>query len=282
MSTLQRAAGRGLGRVVRSVGRSDPLVLAGVALGGLVLGLVVWAIADVAVARWVWGIAAVPVIVALLVSIIRDFMSGRVGVDAIALVSMTAALLLGEPLAGVVVAVMYAGGNSLEAYAVARAERDLRSLVDRAPRTAHRRSAAAVEDVPVEAVAIGDELLVRGGEVVPVDGVLVGLSALLDEAAVTGEPIPVTHHQGARVRSGSVNAGDAFAMRASATAGDSTYAGIVKMVTAAQTAKAPFIRIADRYALLLLPLTLLVAGAAWLFSGDPVRGLAVLVAATLE
>ncbi len=255
-------------------------MLAGMALSGLVLGLLLWALVDATAARWVWAIATVPVIVALLASIIRDFLDGRVGVDAIALVSMTAALLLGEPLAGIVVAIMYAGGNSLEAYAVARAERDLRSLVDRAPRTAHRRSASTVEDIPVEAVTIGDELLVRGGEVVPVDGVLVAATALLDEAAVTGEPIPVTHHQGARIRSGSVNAGDAFAMRASATAGDSTYAGIVKMVTAAQTAKAPFIRIADRYALLLLPLTLLVAGAAWLLSGDPVRGLAVLVAAT--
>jgi heavy metal translocating P-type ATPase len=260
--------------------RAGTLLLAGTAVGGLALGLIVWTLFDLTAARWIWGIATVPVIVALLVSIIRDVLSGRMGVDAIALVSMTAALLLGEPLAGVVVAVMYAGGNSLEAYAVARAERDLRLLVDRAPRTAHRCIDRTVEDVPVDTVAIGDELLVRGGEVVPVDGVLLDAQALLDEAAVTGEPIPVSHRRGARMRSGSVNAGDAFAMRASASAGESTYAGIVKMVTAAQTAKAPFIRLADRYALLLLPLTLLVAGAAWLLSGDPVRGLAVLVAAT--
>lgn len=260
--------------------QSGHLLLVAAALGGLVLGLLIWALGDLALARWIWGLGTVPVLGALLASIIRDFREGRVGVDAIALVSMTAALLLGEPLAGIVVAIMYAGGNGLEAYAVARAERDLRSLVDRAPRTAHRRTGRTVVDAPVEMVAIGDELLVRGGEVVPVDGVLLDTGALLDEAAVTGEPIPVSHHRCARIRSGSVNAGDAFAMRAAATAGDSTYAGIVKMVTAAQTAKAPFIRLADRFALLLLPLTLLVAGTAWVLSGDPIRGLAVLVAAT--
>jgi heavy metal translocating P-type ATPase len=103
---------------------------------------------------------------------------------------------------------------------------------------------------------------------------------MIDESAVTGEPIPVSHQAGELARSGSLNAGDTFEIRASATAGESTYAGIVRMVSAAQTAKSPFIRMADRYALLLLPLTLVTAGGAWLFSGDPVRGLAVLVAST--
>ena len=90
----------------------------------------------------------------------------------------------------------------------------------------------------------------------------------------------MTRFTGEAARSGAINAGETFEMRAAATAGDSTYAGIIKMVTAAQTAKAPFIRMADRFALLLLPVTLLVAGAAWALSGDPIRGLAVLVAAT--
>jgi P-type E1-E2 ATPase len=103
---------------------------------------------------------------------------------------------------------------------------------------------------------------------------------MIDEAALTGEPIPVMRRQGELARSGTVNAGETFEIRATTTAGESTYAGIVRMVTAAQTAKAPFIRLADRYALLLLPLSLAVAGGAWLFSGDPIRGLAVLVAAT--
>lgn len=104
--------------------------------------------------------------------------------------------------------------------------------------------------------------------------------AVLDESALTGEPIPVARKTGENARSGTLNAGDTFEMTATATAAESTYAGIVRLVTAAQTAKAPFIRLADRYALLLLPVTILVAGVAWALSGDPIRALAVLVVAT--
>ena len=166
---------------------------------------------------------------------------------------MSGALALGQNLAGIVIAVMYAGGNILEDFAVARAERDLSSLIDRAPRIAHRRIDSVIEDVPIEQVAVGDEILVRAGEVIPVDGVIVSPIAMLDEAAVTGEPIPVNRQVGELARSGSVNAGETFELRASTTASESTYAGIVRMVSAAQTAKAPFVRMADRYALLLLP-----------------------------
>jgi heavy metal translocating P-type ATPase len=175
---------------------------------------------------------------------------------------------------------MYAGGNVLEDFAIARAERDLKSLIDRAPRVAHRRVGSTIEDLPIDQVAIGDNILVRGGEIVPVDGVVLSHSATIDEAALTGEPIPVSRQVGELARSGSLNAGESFEIRASATASESTYAGIVRMVSAAQTARSPFIRMADRYALLLLPLTLAAAGGAWFFSNDPVRALAVLVAAT--
>src|SRR6516162_8542921 len=239
-----------------------------------------WATGHAVEASWIWAIGTIPVVAGLAVSMTRDFLAGRVGVDAIALVSMTAALLLGEALAGIVVAVMYAGGNVLEDFAVARAERDLKSLVDRAPRVAHRRSDYGFDDIPVEQVGVGDIVLVRAGELVPIDGVIVNTAAVIDESALTGEPIPVTRRTGEPALSGTLNAGETFEMRATATAGASTYAGIVRMVTAAQTAKAPFIRVADRYALLLLPVTLAVAGAAWLLSGDSIRGLAVLVAAT--
>jgi heavy metal translocating P-type ATPase len=220
------------------------------------------------------------VVAGLAVSIVRDFLAGRLGVDAIALVSMSAALALGQPLAGAVVALMYSGGNVLEDIAVARAERDLRSLVNRAPRVAHRRGDDGIVDVPVAAVAVGDRLLVQAGEIVPVDGVVTSAAATIDESALTGEPIPVVKPGGAAAFSGSLNAGETFEMTASAGAGESTYAGIVRLVTAAQTAKAPFVRLADRYALVFLPLTFAVAFVAWLISGDLVRSLAVFVAAT--
>ncbi len=251
-----------------------------VAILGLLLGLLAWAAGRSELADWCWAGGTAPVVIGLLVSMIRDFLAGRVGVDAVAFVSMSGALALGQYLAGIVIAVMYAGGNILEDFAVARAERDLRSLIDRAPKIAHRRVGLAIEDAPIDEVAVGDAILVRAGEVIPVDGVIVTAQAMLDEAAVTGEPIPVSRQAGELARSGSVNAGETFELRASTTAQESTYAGIVRMVSAAQTAKAPFVRMADRFALLLLPITLLVAGWAWWFSGDPIRALAVLVAST--
>ncbi|RWL84373.1 MAG: heavy metal translocating P-type ATPase [Mesorhizobium sp.] len=252
-----------------------------IAVLGLALGLGVWRNGiDIASPDVIWTAATLPVVAALAISILRDFWIGRVGVDAIALVSMSAALLLGQALAAVVVAIMYAGGTVLEDLARGRAERNLRALTDRAPRVAHRKSAHGTETVAIDQVAVGDELLVRAGELLPVDGVLIDASAQVDESTVTGEPLPERRGAGDALRSGTVNVGEAFVMRASAIADKSTYAAIVRMVAAAQTAKAPFIRIADRFALLLLPATLLIAAIAWYLSGDPIRALAVLVVAT--
>ena len=264
----------------RALDRLLPRALIAVALAALSAGGVAWSSGNTAIAHWVWAGGAVPVIVGLVVSIVRDFLAGRLGVDAVALLSMIGALALSENLAAIVVAVMYAGGNALEEFAVSRAERDLKSLIDRAPRIAHRETAGHVGDIPIADVAIGDRLLVCAGEVVPVDGILADSDAVLDESALTGEPIPVTRRRSEAVRSGAVNAGQTFSLQATTTEGESTYAGIVRMATAAQTAKAPTIRMAERFALLLLPVSLALAGIAWGFSGDPVRGLAVLVTAT--
>jgi heavy metal translocating P-type ATPase len=246
------------------------------ATAGLLSEHLDWAVS----AELIWTAATLPVAAALAISILRDMLIGRVGVDAIALVAMVASIAMGEPLAGAAVAMMYSGGNLLEDYARGRAERELRSLRDRTPRIAHRQEAGGIVDIAAEEVAVGDELLVRAGELLPVDGELLDAHARLDESAVTGEPLPEAKARGDALRSGTVNAGEAFRYRASAAAHESTYAGIVRMVEAAQTAKAPFIRMADRFALLLLPATLVVAGLAWWLSGDPIRALAVLVVAT--
>jgi heavy metal translocating P-type ATPase len=251
-----------------------------IAVVGLAAGLVAYTRGESLLAHWIWGGATVPIIVALAASIARDLLHGRMGVDAIAFLSMIAALVLGQTLAGIVVGIMYAGGTVLEDFAVARAERSLKQLVDRAPRIAHRLADQSVEDVPVDDIRIGDAILIRAGEVIPVDGLITSPTGIIDESALTGEPIPVTRLERDEVRSGTLNAGETFSMKATATAGQSTYAGIVRLVTAAQTAKSPFIRLADRYALLLLPITIVVAGGAWFLTGDPIRGLAVLVVAT--
>ena len=259
-------------------------LLALLAIAGLAGGLLLawdWIPAPAVVTpRVVWTLATLPVILALLVSILRDFMIGRIGVDAIALVSMSAALLLDQSLAAVVVALMYSGGVLLEDLARGRAQHDLRALEDRSPRLAHRRRHGGIETVPVTDVAVDDELLVGAGEIVPVDGSLLDKDARLDESVLTGEPLPIARSVGQLLRSGTINAGEAFTMRATAPASESTYAGILRLVAAAHTARAPFMRMADRFALALLPATLTIAAGAWLWSGDPLRGLAVLVVAT--
>ena len=254
--------------------------LIALAVVGLAAGLVAHATGRAGLAGLLWTLTTLPVAAGLLFAIVRDLLAGRLGVDIIALLSMTGAVLLGEPLAGAVVALMYAGGSTLEDVAVGRAEQNLRALADRAPRLAHRYGDGAIADVPVEAVAVGERLLVRAGEVVPVDGVVASEQAVVDESTLTGEAIAVVRGRGSPVASGAVNAGQAFDLRATALAADSTYAGIVKMVAAAQATKAPLVRLADRFALVFLPATALVAFVAWLVSGDPQRALAVFVAAT--
>lgn len=251
-----------------------------IALFGLVAGTVWFWMGRSSGAGLVWSAATLPVLLALALSMVREFFRGRVGVDAIALVAMGAALALGEPLAAIVVGIMYAGGTVLEDFARGRAEANLRALTDRSPQVAHKVSDNGIRDLPVAEVVADDPLLVRAGEVLPVDGRITEGSALIDESALTGEPIAVRRLAGEILRSGTVNAGEAFRYVAAAPADSSTYAGIVRLVEAAQTAKAPFIRMADRFAILLLPVTLLVAGATWFASGDPVRALAVLVVAT--
>lgn len=204
---------------------------------------------------------------------------GRIGVDVIALLALAGAVAVGELLAAAVIAVMAASGRALEEWAAVRARRDLHALLVRAPRIARRYSGGSLQTVPLDVIAAGDLLMVAPGEVVPVDGTAVGRPAVLDESALTGESLPVERAPGEPVRSGVVNAGGPFDLRAAASAADSTYAGIVRLVSEAERAQAPFVRLADRYALWFLPLTLAVAAAGWAVAG-PARAVAVLVVAT--
>ena len=247
------------------------------ALGG---GGVLWLLERKEAAEAVWGAGAVLVLVPLVFSTARTLAQGRVGVDAIALVAIATAVVLDEQLAAAIVALMMSGGEALEAWAAGRARRDLRLLVERAPRTAHRYRDGVIEEVPVEALVPGDVVVVRAGELVPADGDVASRDAVLDESALTGESLPVTIERGGTVRSGTANAGDAFDVRVTRPAEESAYAAIVRLVRAAEHNRAGFVRLADRYAALFLPATLALAGAAWAASGDPKRALAVLVVAT--
>ena len=245
----------------------------------LVGGGVTWLLGatDPAALCWTAGtVLGLGASVAWMVSAVRR---RHLSVDVIAVLALAGALAVDEAFAGAMITVMLASGRLLEARAAARARRELGLLLERSPRTARRRVASGVEEIPVEDVVRGDRLLVSTGEVVPVDGRLL-TDALLDESALTGEPLPVERPAGDDVRSGVVNAGAPFDMVATAVAAESTYAGLVRLVEQAQAASAPFVRVADRLAVLFVPLTLLLAGAAWAFSGDPVRAVAVLVVAT--
>jgi heavy metal translocating P-type ATPase len=204
---------------------------------------------------------------------------GRVGVDVIALLAVGGALAVGELLAAAVISVMLASGRALEAWAAGRARRDLHALLERAPRTARLYRGQALETVPLDVVMPGDLVLVAPGELVPVDGTVVGATAVLDESALTGEARPVERAPREPVRSGVVNAGGPFNLRVTATAADSTYAGIVRLVSEAEASQAPFVRLADRYAVWFLLMSLAWAGAAWLVAGAE-RAVAVLVVAT--
>ncbi len=228
----------------------------------------------------VWRVTIVATIVPVAWSVVRALRHGDVGVDVIALLAMSGALVGGELLAGAVVAVMVTGGDALEDYAAGRARRELTELLRRAPQLARRRVGDTWEEVDVDAVQPGDVLLVRAGEVVPADGTLVSERASIDASAVTGESLPVATEHGSAVRSGTVNAGAPFELRATRAAAESSYAALVQLVQEAERERPPFTRLADRYAVIFLPVTLAIAGAAWAISGDAIRALAVLVVAT--
>jgi len=251
-----------------------------IALVAIVLGGAFWLLGQEDWADIAWGAGAVVVLVPLTLATIRSLLRGDVGVDAIALVAIVWALALGQFLAAAIVALMMAGGAALEAWAAGRARRELRLLVSRAPRIAHRYTGEAVEEVDVDQLQPRDVVMIRAGEVVPADGTVLRDEAVIDESALTGEALPVTIGAGGAVRSGTANAGDAFDLRVTRAAAESAYAAIVRLVRAAETDRAQFTRLADRYAAYFLPFSLTVAGIAWLASGNSEQGLAVMVVAT--
>ena len=228
----------------------------------------------------IWSGATLPVLVALLVQITVSMRRGEFGLDIVAALSMAGALVFGEHLAAVVVALMYAGGQYLESYAEGRARREMTKLLSRVPRTALQHRSGRLEEVGLDLLEPGDRIMVRRGEVVAVDGAVASGVAILDQSALTGEALPVQQHAGGAVMSGSTNAGDAFDLVVTARAEASIYAGIVRLVEAAQQSKAPMSRLADRFAMAFLGVTVAVAAGAWIWTGDPIRGLAVLVVAT--
>ena len=256
-----------------------PVVIATLA-AGLVTGALDLAGQDQA-ARWVASVFAVAVALLQVRGMIADLRAGSYGIDLLAVTAIVSTVAVGQFWAALVVCLMLTGGEALEDYAAGRASRSLTGLLQNAPRTAHRLDGdGQPTDVPVDDVAIGDRLLVRPFEVVPVDGVLASASATLDESSLTGESLPVERMRGDELLSGAVNGAEAIEIRATSAAADSQYQRIIALVRQAQDSKAPFVRLADRVAVPFTLGALALAIGAWLISGEPTRFAEVLVVAT--
>lgn len=257
---------------------ADRRVLLVVPLLGLLGGLVAWLQDGNPTPAFALG--TLPVLAVLLAEMARSLRKGVVGLDTIAALAMAAGLALGEPLAANIVGLMYAIGQFLEDYAHRRAGAEMTALMERQPRTAMRHQAGGLVEVPIARIVAGDLLLIPRGGVLPVDGELASPSALLDTAALTGEPMPRRYARGEALLSGCANSGDAFDLRATTDPAASTYAHIMRLVREASESRAPMARIADQWSIVFLLATLMLAGGAWAVTGEARRALAVLVIAT--
>ena len=229
-------------------------------------------------AIWLAGVVAMGA--PLVFRTIRDALQGKFATDVVASLSIIGAIALRQPLAGLVVVLMQTGGEALERYAEGRASAAVRALEEAAPRVAHRILGTEVHDVAVTGVGIDDVLLIRPGDLIPCDGIVLSGESELDTSSLTGEAIPVRATVGTPVMSGTLNGLGSFQMRVTAAADRSQYARIVDLVRTAQASKAPLQRLADRYAVWVTPITIVVSALAVAVTHDWMRGLAILVVAT--
>lgn len=216
----------------------------------------------------------------ILWDIYQSLRHGEYGVDILAATAIITSVVLGEVWAGMIIVLMLTGGEALEDYAEGRAKTELTALLERAPKKAHVYRGRKVVDVSVKQVQAGDKLLIKPGEVVPVDCVIIEGTSSMDESSLTGEPLPVEKSLGEQLLSGSVNQESAVTVKALHTASDSQYEQIIKLVKAASSSKSPFVRLADRYSIPFTIIAFIIAGGAWFISGDVDRFLQVLVVAT--
>ena len=227
---------------------------------------------------WLVGLVCLgaPVVWQTLAGVFRR----QLAADLVASLAIVTALLLDQPLPGLVVVLMQTGGEALDRFAAGRASRAVAALEAEAPRMAHRLRGTEVEDVAADLVAPDDQLVVRPGEMVPCDGEVTEGRSSVDNSRLTGEPMPFTAGPGTPLLSGSLNLDGPLVIRVVRVARESQYARIVDLVRTAQLSKSPLQRLADRYAVIFTPVTLAVCVVAWTISRDPLRVLSVLVVAT--
>jgi len=249
-----------------------------IAMAIIGLGLQIGGLATIA--HLVLGLTAVGLAVPMLINMIRDLRMGTFGVDILAITAIVTAVIMHEYWAGIVVVLMLTGGEALEDYAENRAKREMSALLSNAPRIAHVLRGQKELDVPVNDVKKGDKIVIRPGEVVPVDAVIIEGHANFDEASLTGESLPEEKGAGAELLSGAINLDGTVTAKALRAAADSQYEQIVKLVRQAAASKAPFVRMADRFAVPFTLISFAIAIAAWVLSGDSLRFLQVMVVAT--
>ncbi len=231
-------------------------------------------------ANWLLAIAALLNLIPLVWGMIQDIRVGTYGVDILAATAILAAVLYGEYLTAMVIVLMLTGGESLEDYAEKRAQTELTDLLKRAPTKAHLLKAGKQKDIKVSEVKVNDKLIIKPGEVVPVDAIIISGTTSLDESSITGESLPVTKNENDQILSGSVNIDGVLTVKATQTAKNSQYQQIVQLVKTATASKSPFVRVADRYSVPFTLFAFTVAIGAWAISGDSLRFLQVLVVAT--
>jgi heavy metal translocating P-type ATPase len=257
------------------------LVRVGAAIACLAVGATVRFVGHdlpTADAIWRWGLGLLGSVVVLRTA--RGLVRGRFAADIVASFAIVVAFALDQSFAGLVIVVMQTGGEALEVVAEGRASRALRDLEKAAPRWAHRLRDDAVTDVTVDAIVVGDLLLVRPGEMIPCDGTVTAGHSHVDASTLTGEPVPMSARPEVPLMSGALNLESPLTLRATALAAESQYHRIVELVRSAQASKAPLQRLADRYAVWFTPITIAICIVTYLVTGDPVRVLAVLVVAT--
>ena len=228
----------------------------------------------------IWAIGGLAGLIPATKWVIDEFKNKNMGSDILAVLALLGTLLTNEMMAAAIISLMLATGRVLESWAEGQAERQLHSLLERMPRVAHiLLEDGSLKTINADDVKVGDILVVRSGEIVPVDGMLI-TDATLDESALTGESLPVNRQTNDMVLSGVLNAGNNFQYKALQTLDLSTYSGIIRLVESAQAKSAPGVRIANTWALRFVPIALTIAGLAWLITGEISRAIAVLVAAT--
>ncbi|SFR72605.1 ATPase, P-type (transporting), HAD superfamily, subfamily IC/heavy metal translocating P-type ATPase [Agromyces sp. CF514] len=244
------------------------------------LGIVLALTGAGAAVAWLFSAYALAIAAWQAVGMVRDMLRGHWGLDVLAITAIIATVAVGEYVAALLVVLMLTGGEALEDYANRRAKRELDALLTRAPQLAHRIEGDGIVEIHADEVRVGDVLLVRPSEILPVDGTLRSEAATLDESSITGESVPVERGSGEEVLSGAVNGSTAIEIVATATAAESQYQQIVALVAEAAESKAPVVRLADRFAVPFTVFSLALGGVAWWISGDPVRFAEVLVLAT--